>query len=146
MDTRALIEKVVASGLITKELTALSETGTTDVELKAVEKRIGRKLHPQLVAFLKIFNGANLDVIRFYPCKRLELREYGLVFADDPSGFVYYVTDSGEVVCEDTDGGSIKKLASSVTEFVHSYLFGNRSAEFMGEEWHEQLTKAGIAT
>jgi hypothetical protein len=59
---------------------------------------------------------------------------------------VYYLNGAGEVVEEDTDGGEITTLATSFNDFIQSYLFGNRSAEFMGEEWHQQLVKAGFAT
>jgi len=146
MDTKSLVEKVVASGILIKEMTKLPDGGATDFELKSTEKRIGVKLDQHLEALLSIFNGANLDVIRFYPCSRLAKSEYGLAFADDPAGFAYHVTATGEVISEDHDGGAIKTIAASITEFVHSYLFGERSVEFAGEEWHQQLIEAGIAT
>lgn len=146
MDTKTLIEKLVDSGVLGKGLTEISKAGATDIDLESVKERVGSKLDPELVAFLRSFDGANLDVVRVYPCRRLNMAEHGLEFADDPAGFVYYVTGSGEVVCEDTDGGGVKTLAMSVTEFIHSYIFGARSREFAGEEWHEQLVRAGITT
>jgi hypothetical protein len=144
MDTQALINRLVASGVLVKSLTDISAAGATDIELKSAENRVGTKLDPALAILLRAFNGANLDVVRFHSAQRLEMTGHGLRFADDPAGFAYYVTGAGSVICEDTDGGEIKKLAFSVSDFIHSYLFGSRAAEFAGEEWHQQLVRAGI--
>jgi hypothetical protein len=146
MDTKGLIERVVASGVLAEEMTELPSGGASEFELKGSEKRVGLKLNDELVGFLRNFNGVNLDVIRFYTCDHLERSEYGLKFADDPAGFIYHLTDIGEVLCEDHDGGETKRVALSMQDFIHSYLFGSRSIEFAGEEWHLELIDAGIAT
>lgn len=146
MNTKALIEKVIASRVLLKELTELSLFGATDNQLAEAESRVGVKIDEGLKELLRAYDGANLDVIRFYPTGRIINTEQGLKFADDPSGFIFYVNVAGEVISEDTDGGNVKKIASSVKEFIHSYLFGERSAEFAGEEWHQELIKAEITT
>lgn len=146
MNTKILIEKVINSGVLIKELIDMPRGGASNKDLEASEARIGTKIDGGLKELLRSYNGANLDVIRFYSCDRLEATKHGLLFADDPSGFIYYIDDSGVVICEDTDGGNINEIASSVTDFIHSYLFGKRSAEFAGKEYHRDLIKAGIAT
>ncbi len=146
MNTKELIEKVIASGILLNELTELSLSGATDKELAKAENRIGVKIDEGHKELLRAYDGANLDVIRFYAIGRIINTKQGLKFADDPSGFIFYVNATGEVISEDTDGGNVKKVASSVKEFIHSYLFGERSAEFAGEEWHQELIKAEIST
>jgi hypothetical protein len=47
---------------------------------------------------------------------------------------------------EDTDGGHVKRIATSVKDFIHEYVFGRCSAEFAGEEWYDELVLAGITT
>ncbi|MDD2320503.1 MAG: SMI1/KNR4 family protein [Geobacteraceae bacterium] len=146
MNTKELIEKVIVSGILLKELTELSLFGATDNELAEAENRVGEKIDEGLKELLRAYNGANLDVIRFYATGRIINTKQGLKFADDPSGFVFYVNAAGEVISEDLDGGNVVKVASSVREFILSYLFGERSAEFAGEEWHQELIKAKITT
>jgi hypothetical protein len=139
-------KKLVASDVLINSMVTLPSLGASVSELRDVEQRIGVVLDPELSTFLKAFNGACLDVIRIYSCQKLRVTELGLEFASDPSGFVYYIVSSGDVLYEDTDGGEIKQVAGSVQDFFHSYLFGKRSAEFAGEEWHQVLVQAGIAT
>ncbi len=146
MNTKELIEKVIASGILLNELTELSLSGATDKELDEAENRVGVKIDEGLKELLRAYDGANLDIIRFYAIGRIINTKKGLKFADDPSGFIFYVNATGEVISEDTDGGNVKKVASSVKEFIHSYLFGERAAEFAGEEWLQELIKAEIIT
>jgi hypothetical protein len=146
MNTKELIEKVIASGILLKELTELSLFGATDNELAEAENRVGAIIDEGLKELLRAYDGANLDVIRFYATGRIINTKLGLKFADDPSGFIFYVNATGEIISEDTDGENVKIVASSVKEFIHTYLFGECSAEFAGEEWHQELIKAEITT
>lgn len=146
MDIRTLIEAVVVSPVLIDAIIKLPQTGATDVELKEVEGRIYAPLNSEHIAFLRIYNGIDLDVVRINSCERINKTEYGVEFASDPAGFVYYLTGTGKVVMEDTDGGDVKQVATSFTDFIHEYVFGSRAAEFADEEWYEDLVMAGIAT
>jgi hypothetical protein len=145
-DTKSFIESVLASGVLIDSMTMLSPTGATDIELDAAAKRVGKNINSELAEFLRNYDGADLDVLRIYSCERLKETDYGVAFADDPAGFVYYLADSGDVVMEDTDGGHVKRIATSIKDFIHEYVFGKRSAEFAGEEWYDELVRAGITT
>ena len=146
MNTKELIEKVIASGILLNELTELSLSGVTDKELVEAENRVGVKIDEGLKEMLRAYDGANLDVIRFYAVGRVVNTKKGLKFADDPSGFIFYVSRQEKSYLRIQTGGNVKIVASSVKEFIHSYLFGERSAEFAGAEWHQELIKAEICT
>ena len=146
METIALINKVVASNVLSRSMVELPPAGASTAALAEVEQILGVPIDAEYSIFLQTFDGAYLDVIRLYPYQELKITAFGLEFASDPSGFVYYIQGSGEVIVEDTDGGEMKKVASSFDDFIHSYLFGVRSAAFSGEEWHQELVRAGITT
>jgi len=145
MNHKPLIENLITEGVLSEGLIELP-TGASDGDLVQAEKRLGFRLNNEFKTFLKTWNGANLEVIRSYSAEKLQMSNIGLAFADDPSGFVYYFNPNGEVICEDTDGGDVKTVASSFEDFFFTYLFGKRSHEFMGEDWKQELNDAGVST
>lgn len=144
MDTKSFIERVVASGILSPSMVVRPERGVANAELVATENRLGTKINPSLSSFLRDYDGFNLDVIRMHSAEQLEMTEHGIFFANDPSGFRYYLRDTGEVICEDTDGGDVTEVAGSLREFLHSFVFGERSDEFMGAEWLKQIKEHGL--
>jgi len=49
------------------------------------------------------------------------------------------------VFVEDSDGGEIKKLASSISDFINNIILGEHGELFYGEDWVSELRKHGIA-
>lgn len=146
MNPSVLIEKLFKAEVLSEALTDIPDKGATEAELVEAENRLGISINNEYKEFLKIWNGANLDVIRPYSTNKLYIENGNMVFSDDPSGFIYSINENGEIICFDTDGGETKTIASSFNDFFYSYLFGSRSHEFMGEEWKEELKDAGIST
>lgn len=145
MDHKALINKLITEAVLSEDLVEL-HPGASDGDIARAEKRLGLRIDTKLKQFLKICNGANLEVIRTFSSEELQTNNHGIAFAGDPSGFVYYLSPNNEVICEDTDEGDAKTIASSFEEFFFSYLFGKRSHEFMGEDWSQELRDAGVST
>jgi hypothetical protein len=92
----------------------------------------------------------NLVVVRFYGVSPTtgELRSLkelnthpiddapaGLVFAEDPSGFIYIERGDGSIVSFDTRSGKFSVCADGLDDFVCEFLFGVRGGDFMGEDW-----------
>ncbi|MFN7153292.1 MAG: SMI1/KNR4 family protein [Acidovorax sp.] len=146
MEVKLFIEKLVASGVVSRSLVDLPNHGVSDLQIDDVQVALGERLPSVLVAFLRVYDGANLDVIRFHPLWKIVRSEYGLAFASCPAGFVYHACPDGSVLVEDSRGSEVKQIADSLSEFVVSYLFGSRSAEFGGVGWYQELVNAGIAT
>jgi len=146
MEVKPPIEKLVATGVVSRSLVELPTHGVDDLQINQAQAALGERLPSLLVELLQVYDGANLDVIRFHPLRSIVRSHYGLAFANCPAGFVYHACPDGSVLAEDTDGTKAKQVAGSLSEFVFSYLFGVRSAEFGGVEWHLELVNAGIAT
>jgi hypothetical protein len=146
MNIKELIEKLISSNVLVTDLVELPGSGVTEEQIAQANSRLGKQLNSDLAALLRVCDGANLEVIRFHSLSNIELSEYGLFFANDPAGFTYHIASTGEIFSESTDGGEITLVATSVNEFIFSYLFGRRSAEFGGQEWHKELIAAGVAT
>lgn len=146
MDVKPLFEKLIASGVVMDSLAELPDNGADDQQISLTQAKLGTVLPSELVSLLKTYDGANLEVIRFNSIGSIEMSEQGFLFASCPAGFMYHITSNGEVIVEDTDGGDMDRIASSLHEFIYSYLFGSRSAEFCGAEWYQELVAAGIAT
>ena len=146
MNPVELIEKLIRAEVLSLALTNIPDKGATEEYFVETESRLGISINYEYKEFLKIWNGADLDVIRLYSTNNLYIENGNLVFADDPSGFIYSINENGEITSFDTDGGETKTIASSFSDFFYSYLFGSRSHEFMGEEWKAELKDAGIST
>lgn len=153
------INKVIDSSLLIKDLTFIPSRGATMEEIKNEEKYLSHNLLPQHVNFLRNWNGIDLDIIRIFGCGVVEgsletLRDNqdymplsfkdGVIFASDPSGFLYIENSQREIFYLDTDGGEIEKICSSFGDFIDKYLFGIHADIFFGKEWHNQLMESKI--
>ena len=139
------IERVLASGVLSRSMVQLRSPASSE-DIDAAEKRLGSPLPNTLRALLERWDGANLDVVRLVSCESLNLDGQGLYFANDPSGFMYFLDQAGQVVSIDTDGGAAQIVAPGLDDFLTGYVFGTRSHEFMGTQWLTELRAAGLAT
>jgi hypothetical protein len=146
MSADVTIQKVLATNLLTSDLVVVPDVGATNEQLSALASR-GIHPSPALERVLRRWDGIDLDVIRIHDVMRImqnEAEGYCL-FGSDPSGFLYLEASDGSVVSFDTDGGGVTALAASFDEFIDDVVFGNRGAEFAGEEWLSELAAVGLA-
>ena len=151
--------EILSSELFIREFVRVPKSGANDAEIKIAETKIKNSIAEQYKVFLKTWNGIGLDMLRFYGVGSCEegIRniesnqiigvsnpENYVAFASDAAGFVYLHNDIGVIYELDTDGGEIGRLADDFDEFVTSYLFGERSVEYMGKEWVDELRQAGV--
>ncbi len=157
------IEKIINSGILSKNLSDIPNNGATNTMIENEEKLLPRPLSKQHKAFLKRWNGANLDFMRvlgvhpvesefmeelakeFLEWKNLfeEMNNKVIYFANDVSGFMYFELEDGSIIQLDTDGGGMEKVAKDMNDFFLNYLFGERANEFM-EDWLNELKKFKI--
>lgn len=148
------IQMVIDSSLLSRSLVYVPNFGASDAMLEDAERVLGRKLSLFHRELLKKWNGLDLDIIRFYGCgcnpgphgslaeNQFELPEVfssGLVIGSDPAGFLYVEDETGQIFMIDSEGGEISYLATSLNEFICSYVFGERGHEFAGEGWLTEL-------
>jgi hypothetical protein len=156
---RILSEPVLSSGLLIREFVVSSPPATPE-QISALENTLPRQLSELHRRLLLTWNGLNLDVVRFFaapPARsgvRLLPESQSLIpasahpswiaVASDPDGFLYAEDESGAVWSIDHDGGEETRLAFSLDEFIGSYIFGERAAEFAGESWRNDLVTHGL--
>lgn len=104
------------------------------------------------------WNGIDLDILRIYCCgkstNRLgrfsseqfeEASSKGFIsIGSSPAGFIYLENEREEIYSFDTDGGEIEFLAENLESFFTELVFGEKSDEFMGEDWKQELIINGI--
>ena len=164
MDFIKRIERVVDSEILSKNMSDISLTGSTEEMLGDVESLLSRPLSEQHKIFLGRWNGANLDFIRIYGAYEVKnpfIRELGeeyrewkeivdeisssaILFADDISGFMYFELEDGSIVQLDTDGGDVEEVAEDMSDFFLNYVFGKRAEEYAGKDWFDELREANI--
>lgn len=147
------IRRVLNSNILLHGLYCVPTKGATSRDIQITEKGFPFELSPEYKNFLQHWNGMNLDVVKLYGCVNTEddipliafFKPYDLIIiASDPAGFSYGQNKKGEIFSIDSDGGEIQKIASSFTDFITEYLFGDRAVEFGGEEWVQELESAHI--
>lgn len=151
------ITKVLSSSLLTSSLVFVPEMGASEEELITEETLLGKLLIPDLRSLLKTWNGIDLEVLRIYgvgpqikrPGRILDEQKNnsqinGVIFGSDPSGFVYFFDELGEIYQLDTDGGNIELLTPNFNDFLSNYVFGKDSNKFMGNDWSNSLMALGL--
>ena len=156
LPTAEHLRRVLSSGVLTECLTELPPRGATEAEMAEIDALVGRTLSEQHRSLLRVWNGANLDVVQFFATSGdNSMRSYSRLqfpgvpgpavpFAADPAGFVYLEAPDGQVWAWDHDGGGTEPVARDIHDFFCAYVFGPRAAEFGGVEWHDQLSSAGL--
>jgi len=159
MNAVRVIENVLRSGLLTPELLIVPSRGATRSEIRVEESLLGKTLSSEHKELLCRWNGVGLEVVRFFGCgegtnevgRLSELQvDLGpaapgaLVVGADASGYVYAQDSGGAVHSMDTDGGTVKRLADDLDDFVGRVVFGRDAASFAGDEWLQELKAAGI--
>ena len=112
MDFVKKIKKILSSDLLIRELTIIPTRGASLNEIKEEENFITHPLSLPHKALLQIWNGIDLDVVRFYGCGETEntlktLRnnqislpiavQKGIIIGSDPSGFLYIEDEKGHI-------------------------------------------------
>jgi hypothetical protein len=145
MTTIETIQRVLASRILSEELTVVPLRGASPAALSHASQSFGR-LDPALAAILQCWNGIDLDVVRVHGLgvvdpgiRHVEAVNGAIVFASDPAGFRYALQDDGRVVAIDHDGGDVRVVADGVDDFFQDLVFGNRAAEFGGPEWAKDV-------
>ena len=153
------IEEVLKTEVLMEDLMVVPARGARDDEIAEEERALGMRLSPAYREFLRRWNGANLDILRFYGCGSVEegiqpLRARqsivpgivvsGVVIGSDPSGFIYVEAQDGQILCVDTDGGEVESVASSFEDFILRLVFGEDADKFGDPEWKEELEEAGL--
>ena len=58
---------------------------------------------------------------------------------------MYLERPTGEIWTLDTDGGHEAVVAENIDALFSKYVFGSDAVLFGGEEWAEQLLRAGVS-
>jgi SMI1/KNR4 family protein SUKH-1 len=155
---RILSEPLVSSGLLMHDLIVVSPPATA-TQLAALERSFHRPLSEQHRQLLLMWDGLNLDVVRFFSASASRsgitslLDAQALIpsahpswiaVASDPAGFLYAEDENGSVWSIDHDGGGQTRVAACLDEFIGGYVFGERAAEFGGESWRDDLVTHGL--
>ena len=153
------IELVLGTDLLHRDLIDVPSRGALAEEIVEEESLLPRALTKQHKDLLHRWNGIGLDVIRLFGCGQhsdsrgrlhamqvpaLNSSDGALVIGTDPSGFIYLENRSGVIASYDSDGGDLKRLASSVDELFELIVFGAGANEFAGEEWLDDLRRFQI--
>lgn len=147
------IERVLSSGILDPDLSTIASRGATEAEIRAAESFLGRTLSGGLRAVLGRWNGIDLDVLRLYGVGTTEpgigsietsqlaagMGLGAVVIGSDPSGFVYLERAEGQILQLDTDGHSVKPVASDLDDFIDRLVFGVDAASFGGDSWADEL-------
>ena len=158
MSAVATIERVLGSALLRPTLISVPATGATEGQIARVESRLPRSLSQPHRTLLARWNGLDLDVLRIHGAdssgidgpRDLASRQdaaalpRSIVFADDPSGFVYVEDELGVIWSMDSDGGEAKQVAPDLDAFFSDLVFGRHAAKFMGQSWADELMAAGL--
>jgi hypothetical protein len=155
---RIFSEPIVSSGLLVRELIVVSPPATL-VQLETLGGSLPRQLSDFHRQLLLMWNGLDLDVVRFHgvPPARSGIRSLldaqvlvpsthpsWIAVASDPAGFLYAEDEHGWIWSLDHDGGAETRLVASLDEFIGGYIFGRRAAEFGGEAWLADLVTYGV--
>lgn len=155
----SVIERVINSKLLTLGLSYIPERGATEEELAILNSSLPRRLSDSHATLLRRWNGLNLDSIRLYGATPTPGELRGLVesqfeelteldgaiaFGNDPTGFIYCESESGEIVSVDSQTGKVSHQADTLDAFFGQLVFGPRAAEFAGESWLNEIKAAGL--
>ena len=149
---------IVKSGLLSESLTDIPESGASSDQITKVETAVGRSLSLEHIETLNYWDGADLDIVIFLSASD---KDYSIIsafsyaefppeaelpvpFASDHSGFVYAESKDGKIWQWDHEGAPAKVIALNIQDFFCNLVFGERSHEFSGQEWREELIAAGV--
>lgn len=139
----AIINKALSSGLLDEELCErVSAPSLARIAAFCNENNI--TLNMQHHDLLCHFGGSNLDVIRILGLDNITEHDGYIAFANDYCGFIYQYNASGQVYLQDTDGGEISLIASSIDDFFNNVLFGLDTAKVYDAEWQAALREHGM--
>lgn len=161
MTAEETIRRVLSSGVLSKNLTCLPNSGATQEQIRSESAAIGRELSEQHRRLLASWNGAVLDLITFFGCSPTdpeipEIRKWqsllpkgttgDVVVGFSPAGFLFVERSDSSVYSVDSEGGEVQTIASSLDDFVSRYLFGKDADLFAGDGWKQELLAAGVVS
>jgi len=157
MTSVEIIEQVLASDVLTKALVHTPTSGVDDDDLEQLSARLNRPLSSMHKNILGKWDGINLDVIRIYGVnsnvpgvkKIISSQSFSpasdaIVFADDPSGFIYSEARDGVIFSIDSASGEVIEKALDIDDFFTRVVFGRDADEFLGDQWLKELKATGI--
>lgn len=153
-----IIERVLTSKLLSPNLIVADVSGATPEEILEEESLLNRNLSFQHKHFLERWNGIDLEVIQLFCCgeqtsrlKRLHneqitnLQNSYLVIGSDPSGFAYLEkTENLQIFSLDSKSTELSYLATNLDELFEGVIFGEKSGDFLGEDWIGELRSYSI--
>ena len=132
------------AGQLSKEMCNLV-TPPSQEEITKLSNTLEISLSDDHKELLAEWGGSNLDEIRINSIERiLESSKNFVEFANDYNGFVFKYDENGQVYSEDTDGGEIKNIADSVSDFINKFFLGIQGQEFYGDDWIDELKKNNL--
>lgn len=152
------IEKVIESGVLTRELLVIPAGAKAD-QIQDEQIALGCSLSKDLIRFFSKWNRINLEVVSIFGCQEThpEIPAFrdrqsllssthlnGVVIGSDPSGFIYIEMSDGSIVSSDTESIEQQRVGDSFDDFFCRYVFGKDADLFAGEDWKQDLQQAGL--
>lgn len=159
MTTVDFLELVLSKELLIPELVYVPTRGATHLELAMINSQLPRKLSYTHSSILTRWNGLNLDVLRIYGATQTTKEIKGILesqsgflgkssdtilFGDDPSGFLFAEDGEGRILSFDSKSDVQKIIASDMDDFFQRLIFGKDAALFGGDDWADEVLKAGL--
>ena len=138
------VQQALDSGLLKRQLCEIVSP-PTKLEIESIASRLPFSLAKSHIELLLEWGGSLLDQIRIHSLENIKQGNEMLLFASDYDGYQFVYDRDGAVFSIDTDGGSIEKLAPSVSIFINQFFLGKEGVNFYGENWVEELRKYGFA-
>lgn len=132
------IKLAIETGLFNKDLCSLIAPPSM-TEINNHSKSFPFPLSEDHIDLLQQWGGSGLDEIRINSLDRVECDGSYIAFANDYNGYIFKYNRLGHVYVEDTDGGDVKQLADSITDFINNVLLGKNCVEFYGVVWLDDL-------
>lgn len=78
MKPKKLIETLMKKNILSEGLTEIPSSGASEEDILTVEKRLEITINNEYKEFLKLWNGANLDIIYPYSTNKLYIENGNL--------------------------------------------------------------------
>jgi hypothetical protein len=138
------IQLAIDTSQLSKDMCEIVEPPKQE-EIQHASEKLKIALSKDHVDLLTEWGGSILDEIRINSLEKVLYSEEGYIeFANDYNGFIYKYDKNGHVFSEDTDGGEVKQLANSVSEFINDFFLGEKGKEYYGDDWVNDLKKNNL--
>lgn len=165
------IKEVIEKKIYSPGLCIIPTSGASEKLIEDEESLLPRKISEQHRIFLETYNGIMLDMLNLYGCgesitklhiRRMSECQYNayndssmqedlgpdfkdaIIVGDTPAADLIIETINGEMYMYNFDGSVLEFVGEDFNSFICDFVFGQRAAEFCGEEWLQDLINAGI--